>query len=336
MERNGQTGLQVTVEEKDYSPPWLKPGFEVNGSDPDNVGFTLASRITFLDLGGYRSELRTDLEFGSSYGIRTEYYRPLRPLSRWFVAPRVGAQRTPLNLFYKAIAEYRLNTVYAGADVGFNFDRFSELRIGYQAGYADAALRIGAPSVPTASGRTGSTRMQYLVDRLDNPIVPRRGLALVSNFQWFDSNAGGHASFPSAETNVAAFRRISKPGSVYGVIAGGSTFGHQNVGIPVFSLGGPNRLAAYGLNEFLVNQYWYGRLGYNHQIGELPPFLGRGVYLDAHYELAKPYGSPNTSGVANDVAVGAIVDTILGPVTIGGSIGDEGHRKWFFSLGRIF
>ena len=338
MERDGQTGLQVTVEQKDYSPPWLKPGFEVNGSDPDNVGFTLASRITFLDLGGYRSELRTDFAFGSTYGIQAEYYRPLRPLSRWFVAPRVGAQRTPLNLYYKsnAVAEYRLNTVYAGADAGYNFDRFSELRFGYQAGYAKAALRIGAPSVPTASGRTGSTRLQYLMDRLDNPIVPRRGVAVVSNFHWFDSNPGGSNSFPSAETNIAAFRRISKPGSVYGVIGGGSTFGHDNIGIPAFSLGGPNRLAAYGLNEFLVNQYWYGRLGYNHQIGELPPFLGRGVYLDARYELAKPYGSPNASGVASDVAVGAIVDTIFGPVTIGGSIGDEGHRKWFFGLGRIF
>ena len=111
-ERNGQTGLQITATEKDYSPPWLNPGFVIDGSDPDNVGFTLGGRVTFLDLGGYRSELRTDFAFGSSYGIRTEYYRPLRPLSRWFIAPRVGALRSPLNLYYKndLVSEYRLNT----------------------------------------------------------------------------------------------------------------------------------------------------------------------------------------------------------------------------------
>jgi hypothetical protein len=26
----------------------------------------------------------------------------------------------------------------------------------------------------------------------------------------------------------------------------------------------------------------------------------------------------------------------LGPFFIGGSVGDSGHRKWFFQLGRVF
>ncbi len=33
---------------------------------------------------------------------------------------------------------------------------------------------------------------------------------------------------------------------------------------------------------------------------------------------------------------GFLAETALGPFFIGGSVGDSGHRKWFFQLGRVF
>ena len=337
-ERKGQTGLLITAEEKGYSPPWMKPGFEIDGADLDNVGFAFASRITFLDIGGYRSEFRADFAVGSRYQIRGEYYHPVTPLSRWFIAPYGGAERTPLNLYSKSnlLAEYRLNQVTGGIDMGYGFNRFSELRFGYQAGYLDAIQRIGSPLVPSVSGRTGATRLRFALDRLDNPVVPRRGAAWLSNAQWIDANPGSQKAFPSAETTLAAFYPVSKPASVYAVVAGGSTFGYENTGIPRFSLGSPARLAAYGLNEILTDQYVFLRMGYLHQVAQLPAFLGGSVYLTGHYELAKSYGTWNSSGLPNDGALGIVVETLLGPMMMGGSIGDRGHRKLFFQLGKIF
>ena len=32
----------------------------------------------------------------------------------------------------------------------------------------------------------------------------------------------------------------------------------------------------------------------------------------------------------------APAETAVGPFFIGGSVGDSGHRKWFFQLGRVF
>jgi len=118
--------------------------------------------------------------------------------------------------------------------------------------------------------------------------------------------------------------------------AGGTTFSHAQTGLPLFSLGGPSRLAAYGLNQFLTDQYFYFRGGYLHRIGNAPSFLGGGVFLDVHYEVAKPYGLPNAPTLPNDGVVGLIVDTVVGPILVGGSIGESGHRKWFFQLGRVF
>jgi len=52
--------------------------------------------------------------------------------------------------------------------------------------------------------------------------------------------------------------------------------------------------------------------------------------------LAKPYGRLNGGHLPNDGVLGLVTQTLLGPITIGGSIGDHGNRKWFFQLGRVF
>jgi NTE family protein len=48
------------------------------------------------------------------------------------------------------------------------------------------------------------------------------------------------------------------------------------------------------------------------------------------------YGDINESRFPNDVAAGVVTETFIGPLLIGGSLGDTGHRKWFFQLGRVF
>jgi NTE family protein len=338
INRGDQQGLLISANEKDYAPPWIKPGFTVNGLDPDNVQFTFGARLTIADLGGYRSELRTDFSIGATYSIGTEYYHPLTTTSRWFIAPGVHASRSSVNLYASDtfLAEYKQNQFAGGLDLGYAFDRVSELRVGYETGYLKTSRWTGSPLLPSVSGRTGATRARYAMDRLDNPVIPRRGMALVANGGWIDANPGAKSGFPSAELTFAAFHPVSNPASLYFTASGGTTFSHQQTGLPLFSLGGPGRLAAYGLNQFLTDQYFYFRGGYLHRLGNARSFLGGSLFLDVHYEVAKPYGLPNAPTLPNDGVVGVITQTIFGPILVGGSIGDSGHRKWFFQLGRVF
>jgi NTE family protein len=117
---------------------------------------------------------------------------------------------------------------------------------------------------------------------------------------------------------------------------GGTTFTYPSTGVPLFTLGGPGHLSAYGTNEIFTNQYMLFEAGYLRQIGQLPPIVGDKIYLLGLSEFAKPYGTPQQSTVPMDVAGGVIVETLVGPVLVGGSWGDSGHRKFFFMLGRIF
>ena len=160
VRENGREGLLVTVEENGYAPPMLQPGFELDGSDVGSVGFTVGARLTVMDMGGYRSEWRTDVSFGTVYGIRSEYYRPFTASSKWFAAPEVVATSSSLRIEGRTdpVAEYRVRYAGAGADLGYGFSRFSRRASGTRSGISTracgwarrcwAATRAGARERP--------------------------------------------------------------------------------------------------------------------------------------------------------------------------------------------
>jgi NTE family protein len=103
------------------------------------------------------------------------------------------------------------------------------------------------------------------------------------------------------------------------------------------SLGGPLRLSAYDRGELLGNDYFLGQAGYLYQLIKLNPVIGDSIYATGFYEIGKVWGgAPGTPTLPNDVSGAVIMKTLLGPIYGGASIGDSGHRKWFFGLGRVF
>ncbi len=335
---NGTEELVVHVSEKGYAPPFLQPSFVVDGTEPDDVTFTFGARLTFMDVAGYRSEWRTDLQFGETYGIYSELYKPIHPLSKWYVLPFINADQQSFNIYYKTNprAEYRLDNVLAGGSFGYNFNRFNDIRIGYGYGYESATLRLGAPEFSSFSGAQGAMQLRYIRDHTNDPVIPTSGHFIQSYFRWVTDGPRATEAFPSMTLELAYFHPVLKGDSIYIRGEGGSTFGYQGTGTPQFFLGGTSTLAAYGTNELFGNQYFVGRIGYLHKIFELPTFVGRQVYFTGFGDIGKMYGDPTAPRLSADGAAGIIAITAVGPVFIGGSVGDTGHQKWFFQLGRVF
>jgi len=337
-QQDGGVGLLITVHEKVYAPPILQLGFEVDGSESNDVDFTLATRLTLLDVAGYRSEWRTDLIFGNTYGIESELYRPFSPASKWFFAPHASASNSNFKIYRKndPLAEYRFYRAEIGGDIGYGFSRFSEVRLGYEVGTLNARLRLGTAEFASLSGRTGATQLRYRMDHTDDPVIPRRGLSMESNFHWYDSSPGETHSFPVLDTRVGYFHPITKPASLFLIGEGGTTFGSTQNSYPQFFLGGSSRLSAYGTNELFGDQYYFFRTGYLHDLLTLPPLAGRKIYAIGSFELGKMYGFPAASRFPSDFAAGILAETAVGPLLLGASVGESGHRKWFFQLGRVF
>jgi NTE family protein len=341
VERNNQQGLQIQTEQKPYAPPIVRPLVFIDGSQYNNVLFNIGARITFMDFGSYRSELRSDVIVGSKYGLSSEYYHPFTPTTHWFVAPRMVLFSTPLNLYSDEtlLATYRQRQAGGGVDAGYMFGRSGELRLGYEAAYERLSPIIGNSTVlPTASGATGDIRGQYQLEDTDDPVVPRAGRRLLVYSKWFHVNPGAPGGFPVAEVQSKNFFRLSKPSSVFFNAAGGTSFGYKT-GIPAFSLGGTQHLFAWGTNELLTNQYFLFQLGYIRRLTSLPPFLGDTLNFVGTYELGKTYRLPNGPEPPNlptDFAGGLLAKTIFGPVEIGGAVGAYGRGRFFFQIGRVF
>jgi NTE family protein len=341
VEKNGEQGLQIQAEQKSYAPPIVRPLILIDGSQFNNVLFSFGGRITFLDVGSYRSELRTDIALGSRYQLASEYYHPFTTTSNWFIAPRFGVNSQQLNVYSGSalLASYRLRQALGGLDTGYGFGRTGEFRLGYEGGYEKVSPEIGnIPTLPTTSGTTGDARIQYQLNTLDDPVIPRSGVSLLMYTKGYNANPAAPAAFPLSEIQAQGFFRLNAPTSLFAGAFGGSSYGYKT-GVPAFSLGGSQRLVAWNTNELLTNQYFLGQLGYIRELVKLPPFLGSSVNLVGLLEIGKTYKLPLGQKPPNlpiDFAGGLIVNTIFGPVEIAGAVGDYGHARFFFRIGRIF
>lgn len=332
-------GLLVTAAEKPYSPPVVQPLLLLDGANFSGTNFSMGARITFQDFGAYRAELRTDLMIGTQYGFTSQYYRPFSASSKFFVAPNIVATYLKYPIYSKDefLAEYRKTSAGGGLDFGYEFGTIAQLSLGYAAAYQRFVPKIGNTALlPTVSGRFGATTLRFSLNDVDNPVIPRTGQFGNLKGSWVDSNPGAAHDFPLAEGGMIKFFRVNAPSSVYFGARGGTTFGNELVGAPAFSLGGPNGFAAYGENELLTDQYYLFRAGYLRKVARLPVLLGEGVYFNGMAEVGKVFAPPFKSQIPGDASLGLIVNTIFGPIEIGGAVGATGHRRIFFKLGRIF
>ena len=337
--RDNKSGLLVTATEKPYAPPIVQPLLLFGGSNFSGVDFSAGARITFLDFGSYRAELRNDVIIGAQYGINSQYYRPLNIASKWFIAPEGFADYLQYPIYQRDvfIAQYRRTSVGGGLQVGYEFGRVAQLTLGYTGAQESLAPKIGDASIlPNVSGRFGATTLRFALNEVDNPVIPRSGEYADISTSWVDANPGAAHSFPTANGTLVKFIRLNTPSSVYFGARGGTTFGNELVGVPLFSLGGPNAFAAYGENELLTDQYYQFQTGYLRKVAKLPVLLGEGLYFNSLLEVGRVFAPPFKSQTPGDAVVAFIANTIFGPVELGGAIGTAGHRRVFFKLGRIF
>src|SRR5262249_21757285 len=124
--------------------------------------------------------------------------------------------------------------------------------------------------LPTVSGATGHVNLQYSLDKLDNPIVPRTGESVKIFTKYFNANPAAPHGFPLSELQLQNFFRLSGASSIFLNAYAGTSYGYKT-GIPAFPLGGVRRFVAFGTNELLTDQYFLFQTGYIRKLLKLPP-----------------------------------------------------------------
>ena len=339
-EKDNKPGLLVSVQEKPYSPPIVRPLIIIDGTNYNEVLFSAGARITFLDYGSFGSELRNDIVVGSFYELNSEYYHPFSPTTHFFIAPQVALDTNKFYFYYDnhIDSQYRKRQLGGALDFGYTFSNVGEVRLGYQAAYQRYSPVIGDTVIyPVQSGRIGVTRLHYSLDLTDDNVLPMRGMAATFRGEWWDANTGTKKPFPLSELRTRFLFPLTGKSSAYLTASGGTTFGYESTGIPPFSLGGGLQLSAFGENELITNQYYLFQAGYIHRLAKLPPFLGDSISLITTYEAGKTFFLPDEPSVPMDGVVGIVIKTAIGPFEIAGAAGNGiDHRKIFFQLDRFF
>ena len=347
-DRPAPTSLQIGVRQKTYGPPFLMLGLHLNNIDSTNFAVNLAARVLHYGLVGARSETRLDVVLGTSQRVSAEVVKPLgsTPI---FIAPRVYFDRHGRNVYLDDVfvAEYRERRLGAGLAIGSDFGRHSEVRLGYDAADYTGRRRVGSPDLPDIDGAERYAHLDFAVDTQTSPLVPTRGFRLRSTLrQYFSAptpsttidgrEVDSPQSFTTGEVRTSWFRRMAGGGDRLFLIGeGGSSFGDSPL-VNDFSLGGPLRLGSFHNNELRGDNYLLFGGGYLRGIGRMPDVLGGGIFLGAWVEAGSVFNDWDNQDWKSDITGGALLETLLGPVFLGGSIGFQGGGRFYVSLGPFF
>jgi NTE family protein len=345
IQRDGKPGVRVIAVEKSFPPPTVDFAPIISSVRARNVTTLLTGRVTMYDLGITNSETRLDIGIGSSQYYAGEYFLPTSRLlaqrqMQLFIAPRAFYNDAPQSLFDRGTrtADYLIRTSGAGFDIGFISGRTTEVRLGWEQGYQAANVQVGSQEAPTLSGGTQRFRLRYTFDGQDAPILPRKGLRVIGTAERIMRAPGASAAYDRVEISSSWFQPRSLTDTVFLGASAGFIDGGQSSPLSEFSLGGILRMSAYQNGEIHGRRYYYATAGYLRQINPGNFIFGGRTNAGLWLELGDASGSQilrSDSTYPICISGGVLVETPLGPLLTGASVGSGGNTRLFLSLGRF-
>ena len=329
-------GVLIDLEPARNGPPFLLVGADITAVTDNVTRGTFDLRLLNNNLGGYGSELRSDLRIGFLTEASTEYYRLLRE-NGLFVQPQIGLLRQPVYIFRNQhrTAERLQQNAGGGLDFGRTYHSRAQLAAEWRYEQVRWHTQSGSDSRPDLSGTTQSAVLRFTYNSLNAGQLATRGVLFdISAGALYHSLASQNA--PVVRLNAMASTRFAEK-NIVGLNLSADTYFRRNVSDPLrFTLGGPLRLSASSIDEYRGTDDALVRAAYFRRVASLPTQLGDGLYITTAYEAGAMWSPELPSFLRQDGVLGVLAATPLGSLTLGGSIGDAGRRKFFFTFGRLF
>ena len=136
--------------EKSWGPDYLALDLGAYASQDGDLGFNLYGRHVRTWMNSLGAEWRNELQVGTETLLATSLFQPLDIGHRFFVEPRVLYSRSIEDLFVddERVARYTFQDAAALLDVGINFGRYAQARIGYAYDERKVSVDIGSELLP--------------------------------------------------------------------------------------------------------------------------------------------------------------------------------------------
>jgi NTE family protein len=341
LESQGKRVLEVDAAEKSWGPDYLRFGLGLSSDFKGDAYFNILASYRKTWMNSLGAEWITNLQFGRTSGLLTEFYQPLNAKGLFFVAPHAGIARSSTDLYQldQRIATYNFINELVGLDLGLNFGRYGALRLGVLAGTLRPKLSTGPESLSPGESKIqkGAYVAQLVLDQLDSVHFPRSGWHTI--LQLYKSSASLGADQVYTKWSFDGLGAYSIGDHTFSV---GAKFGNKIGANPLprydqFQWGGFLRMSGYADGQLIGEQLKYGRLMYYHRI--LRGTFFEGAYAGFSLEVGK-IGNPlvpgNSTATLKSGAIFISSDTLLGPAYLGYGHSVDGNQSLYFYLGKGF
>jgi len=338
IDEKGKHVLTVDALEKAWGPNYLRFGLTLSSDFTSSSYFNLLGSYRATWLNSLGAEWLNELQVGRTNRLYTQFYQPLVPSRYFFVAPSFMLERTPVDLYsgQTKVAEFNNRIVRGQIDVGSQFTRYGEVRLGVLAGTLEPTLQTGPPQLVgnLDTVRQGAAQLRVKIDQLDNLDFPREGFGFTGSV--FDStpSLGADDRYIKWDADFLAAYSVDRHTLQVGLKGAGALTGTLPV-YDQFSLGGFLQLSGFKTFQLYGSELAFGRLVYSYQLDRGAFF--RGMYVGASVESGRvrnPVVSTNPSDWQTGGSVFFAMDTPLGPVYLAYGAATGGNRSAYFFLGR--
>jgi len=341
LDDSGKHVLAIDAAEKSWGPDYLRFGLGLSSDFSGDSYFNLRGSYRKTWLNELGAEWRTDLQVGRTSGLYSELYQPFSATGPLFVAPHLTIEQSTFDLYQQdeRIASYKVVEKSAGVDIGSQFSRYGELRLGLLGGILEPSLDTGPQSLSPGESRVqlGALTGRLLLDQLDSADFPRSGWR--AGLKVYDSRSalGADEAFTRWDAEGTLVKSFGNHTLNFAVILGDKLGSDPLPRYQYFQWGGFLQQSGYSTGQLLGESLEYGRLMYYHRI--LRGTLLEGAYGGLSLEAGR-VGNPLVPGNSDDWLKSASIfigsDTPLGPLFLGYGRSQDGNDSFYLYLGRPF
>lgn len=323
--------LMLTVREKPWGPAYMRFRMSIRDRLDGEGTYSFAALLLVPQINSWGAELVGDLEVGEVRGVQAELYQPLGVRGLFYLAPSLRYRSIPLDVFAEGttVARYRTGIAAGALEGGIHAGQKLEMALRLERGRLRGEPSVGPPEMEPFDIRLGMLQLRAEYDGLDDPMFPRRGVALLGAYEMERPWLGSDASY--GRYTVNSFGAVS--GGAATLFAGGAAVTSGPGGVPPHAqsgLGGFLLLSGYKPGEVVGNHMLFGRAML------FRAFRDDRMYAGFSLEAGNAWGERSAMALDDLLFSGALAvgfRTPLGPVYLGWGTRGEGSGVAYLVVG---
>lgn len=342
VEENGKKGVVIIPTEKSWGPNYFRFGENLSNDFEGGSYYNFLLGFTKTRINPLGAEWKNEFQVGRKNKIFSELYQPLDYSESFFAAPHVEWIRNFSDVYNQTdrIAEYRVTALLGGVDVGVQFSKYAELRLGIDTGKLTAGPIIGdSTSLPDFDINLGGISTHFIFDQFDKPYFPRKGIRVEAHSFISQPVLGADESYEKLGFLVNKVFTHKKHTLVAGLHLG-TKLGNSDIPYyDYFTLGGFLNLSGYRQDQIRGQYFLLNKLFYYYQLAKLPSILGDAVYVGGSIEYGNAWENYEDVSKENMRLGGSFVigaDTVIGPLYLAYGYCEEEDGKIYLYLGQSF